>query len=514
MIKTITTLLFAITFICFSNAQEVSTRLATITEGDAFNSAGLGVTFRGEVMSDGNLYFQGSSNGFRESIWKTDGTVSGTARVLREADEFGGDWSQKLFIDQGVIVNIDQNWNILRPGSDILEALDNLPGDRFQSIDKVSDGSYYITVERDDNIILFTCSADFSDVNEVGIVHPDVSFLLLTAGDAGAIILSTNTFTDDAPLVYLKETNSTQPLEDYIGSLSLSIDISTLTYAYIHGRYMFLSFRDEDGFFQDKIVDMISMTSNDFEYISEPLEYYEFEDQLIIVTKREVVSLNTIDMSSKELYGNVFSFTPVEKIGDKIYFLTRENGMENLVEVNLSDESSKSLVGAETGNSFYNSKIESYKDELYYIGESDYQILYKYDFEAESPVMIDTLSLRTGATVVHALIEVNDELVISKRFDFVQHEMFVIGDGSPSSLRALDAKELLVSPTLASDFISIEMESLIGNTEALIFNMNGQLVSKLDILNGQLDVSALMSSKYYGFVEQENKLYRFQFVKM
>ena len=514
MKKTITTLLLAITFVYFSNAQEVSTQLVTITEGDAFNSAGLGVTFRGEIMSDGNLYFQGSSNGFRESIWKTDGSISGTSRIIREDSDWGGDWDQKLFIDQGIIINEDGSWLILRPGSSALEALNNLPVERFQSIDKVSDGSYYITVERDDNIVLYTSSADFSDVNEVGIVHPDVSFLLLTAGDAGAVILSTNTFTDDSPLVYLKATNSIQPLEDYIGSLSLSIDISTLIYAYIHNQYMFLSYRDEDGFFQDKVVDMVNMTSNDFEYINEPLAYYNFENQLIIVTKREVVSLNTVDMSSSELYGNVFGFTPVEKVDDKIYFIKRENTIESLVELNLSDGSARDLPGAETGSSFYNSKIEYYKNELYYIGESDYQILYKYDFDAESPVLVDTLSKRNGATVVHALIEVNDELVISKRFNNVQHEMFVLGDGTPSSLSKINAEELIVRPTLSSDFISIDFNNLRGDAQALIFDMNGQLVSKTIVPNGQLDISIFVSGKYYGFIEQDNKLYRFQFIKM
>lgn len=511
MKKTITTLLLVITFMYLSNAQEVSTQLATITEGDAFNSAGLGVTFTGEVMSDGNLYFQGSANGFRESIWRTDGTISGTSKILGEESDWGGEWTQKLFIDQGVIVNIDEVWNIWRPGSDMLEALDNLPADRFRSIDKVSDGSYYITVERDDNIILYTSSADFSEVNEVGVIHPGANFLLLTAGDAGAVIISTNTFTDDAPLVYLKATDSTEPLENYIGSLSLSIDISTLTYAYIHDQYMFLSYRDEDGFFQNKVVDMINMTSNDFEYINEPLAYYEFEDQLIIVTKREVVSLNTTDMSSSELYGNVFGFTPVKKVEDKIYFIKREYTAESLVELNLSDGTSRDLPGAETGSSFYNSKIEYYQDELYYIGESDYQILYKYDFDAEIPVMVDTLSERNGATVVHALRAVNNELVISKRFNFVQHELFALGDGTISDLNELDTEELVVRPTLASSSITIDN---IGNTNALIFNVNGQLVSKLDIQKGQLDVSTLMSNKYYGIIEQDNKVYRFQFIKI
>ena len=183
----------------------------------------------------GSYIFQGSSNGLRESLWKTDGTIIGTTRILREESDWGGEWDQKLFIDQGIIVYTEENWNILRPGSDNLEPLNNLPSYRFQSIDKVSDGSYYITAEIDGNIVLYTSSPDFSDVDEVGIVHPDVSFLLLTAGDVGAVIISTNVFTDDSPVVYLKETNSTEPLEEYIESLSLSIDITTLTYSYIHG---------------------------------------------------------------------------------------------------------------------------------------------------------------------------------------------------------------------------------------------------------------------------------------
>lgn len=172
------------------------------------------------------------------------------------------------------------------------------------------------------------------------------------------------------------------------------------------------------------------------------------------------------------------------------------------------------MPDAVTGTNFYTSKIEYFKNELYYLGESDHQILYKYDFVNDSPITVDTLSLSTGATVVHALIKVNDKLVISKRLGSLQHEMFVLGNGGASSISEIVAKKLEVNPTLASDIISIDMESIKGNEQALIFDINAQLVSKLDVFNGQIDVSNLMASKYFGFIEEGNVLYRFQFVKI
>jgi len=496
----------------FTEKIQVSTRLATITEGSPTNSGGLGVTFTGDIMDDGYLYFKGSSNGLRESIWRTDGTVDGTSRVLQEGNQFGGNWNQVLFHEQGVFIYEGGSWYILNKETLSTELVSTMPSEKIRNLQKVSDDLYYFNIKRNDQIVLFSSNSTFTEVNEIGEIHEDTFPLFLSAGTEGASIFSPNSFLEDTPTVYLKESNEILLLEDYLSTLSISVN--SITYAYIRDQYMFISYKDENNFFIHQAIDMTENTVHDIDYINEPIEYFDFEDDLIIVTEREVVAFDKIEKSMRTLYDGVFGFTPIRLINDKLYFLTRDNSSfsEKIVEVDLTNDSNRELEGANTGNFFYNSKFEFYNNEFYYIGESDYQILYKYDFVSNSPVLVDTLSERTGATVVHALREVNNELVISKRVGFLQHEPYVLGDGIVNNLQGIETEEVKVRPTVSSNMIYVDVPNI--NSKSLIYSADGTLISTLYVNNKELNISSLKAGSYFGILETEDKRYMYRFIKI
>jgi hypothetical protein len=508
-------LLFSFVVINFSYAQ-VSTNLVTITEGSPVNSGGLGYTFYGKVMNDGNMYFRGSSNGLREAIWKTDGTIQGTSKLIEEENTFGGNWDRILLLDEGVLLNDNDGWSILSSTTNSVQARPNLPAEYMYDIFKVSEVSYLFTTDRDDDIILYRADNEFDQIVEIGNIHTQGSSISITAGSEGAISFNTNSFQEDFPMVYLRSTDQIMAIEDYFSSLSLSY--SSLNYGYIYDKYLIISYADGDNFSQNGIINMKDGTITNFTYIWEPISFHDYEDKFVVVTQKEVVSINKSDLSFTKIFDQVFSFSTSKLIDDKMYVIGRaENFSENIVEVDLTENTFRYLDNARTGSSFYDPKMEYYEGKFYYLAEEDHQLLMTYDFVNNTSVVVDTLSTVTGATVNHALVKVNDQLVISKRITPLQHELYVLGDGGPSAIHNLQITDLDVVPSISNSSITVNTNLIFSGSEleVSIFNNQGALVMTQKISNdGILTVSNLPTSTYYGVIKEENKAFRFKFIKI
>lgn len=513
--RRITFLLFFLLFtFSISDAQE-TTRLVTITEGSPNNAAGLGQTFFGKVLDDGNLYFRGSSNGLRDALWFTNGTISGTSKLIEESNDFGGNWGQVRMLDEGFLFLENDEWNIYSVETNSIELLSNLPNERIFDINKLSDGSYIFSTEREEDVILFTGDASLTEITEIGNFHPDEYTALMTSGPEGAIVFNSNPFQEEFSGIYLKSTGEIMSIEDYFSSLSLTI--SDFSYGYIFDEFLVVSYRDSDNFSKNSIINMTDNSIADFSYIWEPIEYHQYGDELLIITQREVISINKNDLSHTVLFDNVFPFSVSELFEDKLILIGRGEGFtENLVEVNLTDKTSRFLENGITGSSFYNCKMKSYKGEFYYLSEDSHQLLMKYDFDNNTSVVVDTLSVNTGATVVHALEVVNDELVISKRIDFLQHEMYALGDGLSSNVAYLNINKVDVYPSVSSSTITLKIDPLVISKqyELFIYDMNGNLVCRQKLVADKLDISSIPTSKYVGLIKSETQIYRFDFLKI
>jgi hypothetical protein len=509
---TFTLFLFVVAHLAYGQTW---TQLAEITEGTPTSPGGLGQVFLGQKLSDGNLYFRGSSNGSRKAIWKTDGSVAGTNKVVEEASTFGSNWSQIFFTEVGVLINEDDVWKILQAGNPSFTNVAGLPDENIHQISRSTDDTYFITTQRNDQYILHSANSTLTSTTEIGAFHPQMNFLALNAGTEGVIIFSTNSFSDDEPMVYLRGTGEMQTIEAYFTSLSLSL--GSFTHGYIYDKFMFLSYQDADNFFQHKVVDMSTGQVEDFLSISDPVDYFNVGGKIIMVTQREVVSFDPQNMAYELLFDEVYPFTVNTLYEDKLYCIGEtEDNKQNLVEIDPVSGTTTFLDGALIGDFFYNCKVLWYQDEFYYLSRGEYTNLMKYDFDNNEPVFVDSLSLSTGATIAHALESVNDELVVSRREGFIQHELYVLGEGGVSSTSALHARQLNVYPTVARETITLDLPQgagIFNGEQVAIYHYDGRLLSTAPINGHEINVASLPAGIYLGFVQVENETYRFQFVK-
>jgi hypothetical protein len=514
MKQLITSVFFILTFFSISNAQE-STRLVTITEGSSTNASGLGQTFLGKVMSDGNLYFRGSNNGLRESIWKTDGSIQGTTKIIEEGNMFGNNWDQLFLLEDGFLINENDDWNILSAETNDFVSLPNLPAERIHSLEQVDDNSFLFTTRRDNDLILFSSNLGFDQVTEIGPFHPQGNSVLVTSGPEGAFVFNTNSFLEDYPKIYLKSTNEIMEIGDYLSTFSLTF--SDLSYGYILDNFLIISYGDGDNFAKRKIINMEDNSVADFAYIWEPLDFHHYGDKFIVITQKEVISIDKSDLSYSVIFDKVFSFSSSELFDNTLMVVGRgENFSENLVKINLDENTFEYLDAGVTGSSYYNCKMKYYNNEFYYFSDDEYQLLMKYDFANNTSIVVDTLSKNTGATVVHALEVVNDELVISKRIGPLQHELYVIGDGLPNSIPDVNFIDLEVYPTISNSIITLTNRQLSahGNSDITIIDITGQVIGVQKIVNGAIDISSLPASRYFGLIRDESDFYRIEFIKI
>lgn len=512
--RKLTFTLFLFVLINLANGQ-TWTQLAEITVGSPTSPGGLGQVFLGKVMSDGNLYFRGSENGSRKAIWKTDGTVAGTNKVVEEANAFGYNWDQIFMTEVGVLINEDDVWKILHPGNASFTNVSGLPAESIHRISRSTDDAYFVTTQRDGQYILHAANSTLTSFTEIGAFHPVANFMELFAGTEAAIIFSTDAFVSDAPMVYWRNSGEMQSIGDYLSSLSLTLN--TFTYGYIYDKFMFVSFKDDSNFFQHKVIDMSTGEVEDFQFIRDPLAYYEYDGKLIVVTEREVVSFDPATMMHEELFDDIYPFTVSTINGDKMYCIGEtDDNQQNVLEVDLANGTTAFLEGATIGSFFYNCKMLWHENEFYYLSRGDYTKLMKYDFNTNEPVEVYSLSETTGATIGHALEAVNGELVVSIREGFIQHELYVSGDGGVSSTSNPITKNLDVYPTVANESISLstteELDFFYG-VEVTIFDHLGQVVNVLNINSNNIDIANMPAGIYVGIIKSKGEGYKFRFVK-
>jgi len=118
--------------------------------------------------------------------------------------------------------------------------------------------------EENDVHDLFIASSDFEDVSLVGDVHPDGSEVVAYGGSQGVLIYNGNSFQESTPVVYDFATEQTMPLATYMAEAGLSL--SDLSEGYVYGDHMFLSYRDEDNFFRDHVINMVTGAVAEFTF--------------------------------------------------------------------------------------------------------------------------------------------------------------------------------------------------------------------------------------------------------
>lgn len=509
MLKSYFTSIVIIIFSLNCSAQSAEL-LVTISEGSPNSLSGLGATFTGQLMDDGLLYFRGSDNGLNESVWTTDGTVAGTQELADESGE--GNWNGLRFIDAGVLKR-DNNtdvWSILKTGTTQFVTLPNFPVESIEFVQKNTAGQYFFSVDRDDEQVLYI--TDFNqNTLELGVFHPDQTNLTLSAGTEAVTMFNTNSFASDSPVMYRIGANQILSIADY---LSQWFTVSSVDYAYVYDKFMIFSFNNSQRY----IMNMETETYEFYSYIDEPYDYHVNGDDVYVISKDKVTKFNKTTLANSTLFQYASAFGTSIKMNDKIYLNGSETGGGDVgvMEVDLNSDAVTFLPGSEIGNFFYGARFAEYEDDLYFIAQSEYHLLKKYDFDNNEPITMDTLATVTGATVNHALVNVNDNLVISRRPMPIGHELYVLNTSfNTSIMNDIVVTDLKVVPTISSTTVQLHLDhSRFSHDQAInLVDMQGNKVSDMSIKDGVLDIRKLAAGMYIGFVEVENTIYRFKILK-
>ncbi len=496
---------------CLTTFAQNAELLATISDQPPNSLSGLGATFTGHLMNDGLLYFKGSDNGLNESVWTTDGTVAGTQELTDELTE--GNWNGLRFIDAGVLKrdNSSDVWSILKTGTTQFVTLPDFPTESIDFIEKNTAGQYFFTVEREDNQVLYT--TDFNqNTTELGVFHPDQTFLALYAGNNAVTMFNTNSFTSDIPVIYDIDLNQIVSLEDY---LSEWFTVTSVEYAYAYDKYMIFSINNSQRY----IMNMETEVYESYSFIREPLNYYEYGDDIYVVGEDEVTKFNQTTLANSEVFEEASAFGTSILMNDKLYLNGSETpgGTIGVIEIDLSNDAVTYLPGSDIGNFFYGARFAALDNELYFIVQTEYHLLKKYDFANNEAITMDTLASVTGATVNHALENVNGNLVISRRPMPIGHELYVLNTDVSSNIieNNINVTDLKSVPTVSSTTIDLYLDNAkFGyHVPVNLIDMKGNNISNISLNDGSIDIQNLAVGMYIGLVEFEGRFYRFEIVK-
>ena len=151
-----------------SQAQEELILLKKITGNYPFTGSGIGQTYQGAVLNDGNLYVLGRADGIVKSYWKSDGTTEGTIKI---ADEPGfGRWDLSIFLPEGILTDNEDGterlelYDISNSQNVVLGNFENRFIKRYAS----ANGDYYLMVRIDDEIELWKTDLTANGTTNLG----------------------------------------------------------------------------------------------------------------------------------------------------------------------------------------------------------------------------------------------------------------------------------------------------------------------------------------------------------
>ena len=200
-----------------------------------------------------------------------------------------------------------------------------------------------------------------------------------------------------------------------------------------------------------------------------------------------------------------------------VYFVADKTPEKPLYQLSLSDDRFTRLEGTSIINNQFDftiTKMKFYNDELYYFSrdEGTHTMLNRYNFSDGQSYFVDTASVNNrGLTIRNGIEVVNDKLVVSKFTEEFFHELYFL-DTSVSTEDIKDQK-LIVYPNPTSDRIFVEGLKYDQFESGEIYNVQGQLMSKVSTKEKSIDISYLKSGLYKLVLKGNDGNYIASFIK-
>ena len=469
---------------------------------------GLSQIFNGDLLNDGNVYFLGSHDGIKRDLWRTDGTSNGTFKIIGEGNP--GSWKTVRFVEDGVFLQMGDVLAFYKAGMFPVRNLGAFEDLSFVQPEKMDTSRYIFLAERNDTACLIhtdlTADGSFM-LGDIGLYN---GFMQMYAGPYGAVVYNTNAFVDYEPMMYDAMADTILQVREFLAPYK---SVTSVNKVAMYQHYLFLEV--SEGGTQRYVFDLRSHTFYPGQYFFGVIErFYKHGDDLIIVSEREITRMDTTTYAFKEFTEEVFPLGTHLVDGDRIYYHGYStNDTVYVFALDLVEEKITRLPHGQIGKNFYNSQFAIHDEELYYLRDfGPTTFLTRYDFNDSLALDIDSITVRNGGLVIYnALIEVKGELLVSKFNPEEWHELYYLEETTKTEEPIMT--EVRVFPNPCGDWLTIDVPELFEG-DVWITDAKGQIMTRLNYVDGRLDTAALPDGVYYGYLETNNEVYRFSFVKM
>lgn len=481
--------------------------LKKIGEGIPNNQIGLSQSFHGEVLVDGNLYFLGSHDGILRDLWRSNGTPSGTIKVLSEGSP--GFWETVDFVHEGVFIGAGDNLLWYKAGMLPVRNLGQFEHEAIIEAEKMDSSHYIILTHKDTNAALIVTDLTAAGTYSLGTIGLFNGFLTLYAGPYGAVIYNTNPFVTYEPLLYDAVAGQVVTVKDFLAPYLV---VSAVHKVAMYDRYLLLDV--SEGGRKQYTFDL--QTHNFYagnNFFGTVQDFYPYQNDIIIVSEREIARLDTTTYEIKEYTDQVYPLGTHYLHGDQLYFHGYSEGDTVYVHrMDLNYNKITRLPHGQIGKFYYHSRFAFHEDELYYLRDfGPTTCLTRYDFTDSVAVDVDSINVRNGGLVItNAISEVKGQLLVSKFSPEEWHELYYLDETNNISSQAL--RLVNVFPNPCSERLNIELP-LKGNGDIRIFNVVGQLMSQSNLYQGYILVESFEAGLYYGVIRSGDTSYCFSFIK-
>lgn len=483
------------------------TLVKKIGEGIPNNQSGLSQSFHGKVLQDGNLYFLGSHDGLVRDLWRSDGTPSGTIKVLSEGSP--GFWETVDFVHEGVFIGAGDNLLWYKAGMLPVRNLGQFEDETFIVAEKMDSSHYIILTHKDTNAALMVTDLTAAGTYSLGTIGMFNGFLTLYAGPYGAVIYNTNPFVLYEPMLFEFESGLVMSVKDYLAPY---MTVSAVHSVAMHQHYLLLDV--SAGGRKRYTFDMRTHTfysGNNF--FGTVQAFYPYQDDIIVVSEREIARLDTTTYLITEYTDQVYPLGTHYLHGDQLYFHGYSEGDTVYVHsMDLNSNKITRLPDGQIGKFYYHSRFAFHENELYYLRDfGPTTCLTRYDFADSVAVDIDSINVRNGGLVItNAISEVKGQLLVSKFSPEEWHELYYLDE--TNRLSSVEFNPVGVFPNPCSDRMYIDLDEKIGG-DIWIFDVMGQMVTHSKLNQDYIHSGSLKAGVYYGILQTKGAGYCFSFVK-
>lgn len=505
-------LLVTLCSFCFiiSSAQPLTLLKQIGTEVNS--KTGVGQTFYGVIMTNGELFFQASQDGFYDEVWKTDGTGAGTELVLTTQGNQG--WSGSHFTTEGIFFNT-YNDHLLWYDANLDQTMDLGFYDDvyFRTFGKISDEEYIVQTYTDTLAQWWITDKTADGTRLLGDIGKQNAFLEMYTSYYGAVIYNTNSFITYEPLFYAKDLDTIISVKDFLAPYK---ELNKIRTVFLYENLMFVAVR-EGNFDKNYIFDLDTYEFHPTPFTAEVIAFVPYQNELILLTKRYLFIVDRSTFEIQSITDNVYPFSSYLLDGDRFYYIFQESSgdLPAIYYVDLTDNTNHALPDAEIGSNHYDSRIVSYHNEIYYTKREQPSIfLRKFNPATEVTTIIDTIAVNHGSlTIINALDVVNDVLITSRYTQSLGHELYYLDGTSQALLPFSPMSQIHCYPNPAVDYLYFDMPETDGEAMITLYDGSGKLVLSNTIVNKRASVQSLNPGLYTGLFKDDNMVRSFRFTK-